>query len=67
MVPVIVRIGLRYVAAALVAKGIFTSADAGQFSTDPDVANLLEVSLGLAIGAATEAWYWAARKFGWQK
>jgi hypothetical protein len=66
MVPVIVRIGLRYVAAALVAKGIFTSADAGQFSTDPDVANLLEVGIGLAIGAATEAWYAIAKRLGWR-
>lgn len=67
MVPVITRIALRYLAAALVAKGMFTASDAGQFAADPDVVNLVEVGIGLAIAGATEGWYWAARKFGWAK
>jgi hypothetical protein len=67
MVPVVTRIVLRYIAAALVAKGVFTSADAGELVADPDVLNLIEVGAGLAIGAVTEWWYWLARKFGWSK
>lgn len=67
MTSVVVRIVLRYVAAALVAKGVFTAADAGHLTSDPDVINLLEVGAGLAVGAATEWWYWLARKFGWAK
>lgn len=67
MSSVVIRIVLRYAAAALVAKGVFTSADAGQLTSDPDVLNLLEVGAGLAIGAVTEWWYWLARKFGWSK
>lgn len=65
MVPVITRIALRYLAAALVAKGMFTAADAGQFAADPDVVNLVEVSIGLAIAGATEGWYAIAKRFGW--
>ncbi len=67
MTSVVVRIVLRYVAAALVAKGVFTSADGGALAADPDVINLVEVVAGLAIGAATEWWYALARKFGWSK
>lgn len=66
MTSVIVRILLRYIAAALVAKGVFTSADAGALTSDPDVLNILEVGAGLAIGAVTEWWYWIARRFGWR-
>ena len=67
MTSVVVRIVLRYVAAALVAKGVFTSADGGALATDPDLINLVEVGLGLVIGGATEWWYVLARKFGWSK
>jgi hypothetical protein len=36
-------------------------------ATDPDVLNVVEVAMGLAIGAATEAWYVIAHRMGWAK
>lgn len=67
MTSVVARIALRYVAAALVAKGVFTSADGTMLATDADLLNLFEIGLGVAVGGATELWYWAARKFGWNR
>lgn len=67
MTSVIVRIALRYVAAALVAKGVFSASDAGTFATDPDLISLIEVGVGVVVGGATELWYWAARKCGWSR
>lgn len=65
MTAVIARIALRYISGALVIKGLLP-ADSG-IATDPDVINLIEVALGLAIGAATEGWYMLARRMGWSK
>lgn len=65
MTSVIARIVLRYLAGALVIKGLLPE-DSG-IATDPDVLNVVEVTLGLAIGGVTEGWYWLARKFGWSK
>ena len=64
---VIVRIALRYVAAALIAKGVFTSEAGDMFAADPDIAQVVEVGLGLAFSALAEAWYYLARRFGWAK
>jgi hypothetical protein len=65
MTAVIARIALRYISGALVIKGLLP-ADSG-IATDPDVINLIEVALGLAIGAATEGWYMLAWRMGWSK
>lgn len=65
MTAVIARIALRYISGALVIKGLLP-ADSG-IATDPDVINLIDVALGLAIGAATEGWYMLARRMGWAK
>lgn len=65
MTAVIARIALRYISGALVIKGLLP-ADSG-IATDPDVINLIEVALGLALGAATEGWYMLARRMGWAK
>lgn len=65
MTAVIARIALRYISGALVIKGLLP-ADSG-IATDPDVINLIEVALGLAIGVATEGWYMLARRMGWAK
>lgn len=65
MTAVIARIALRYISGALVIKGLLP-ADSG-IATDPDVINLIEVALGLAIGASTEGWYMLARRMGWAK
>lgn len=67
MTAVVARIALRYASGALVAKG-FLPDDIGRgLAVDVDVLSIIEISLGLALGAATEAWYWLARKFGWAK
>lgn len=67
MTAVVARIVLRYAAGALVIKGILPEETGAQIAGDADILNILEVGLGLGIGAVTEAWYFLARKFGWQK
>ncbi|MDK2769928.1 MAG: hypothetical protein KYX69_19695 [Sphingomonas sp.] len=67
MTAVLIRIALRYVAGFLIAKGLL-SPDLGDYVTsDPDIAGMVEVGLGLAAGAAAEAFYVLARRFGWSK
>lgn len=61
------RILLRYVAAIIVAKGLLTETDGATLGMDPDVLSLIETGLGLALSAATEGWYYLARRFGWEK
>lgn len=65
MTSVIARIALRYISGALVIKGLLP--EGTDLTADPDLLNVAEVGLGVAIGAATEGWYWLARKFGWSK
>lgn len=64
MSSVIIRIGLRYFAAALVSYGVLSE---DSFSYDPDVTQMVQVGLGAATAAAAEGWYWLAHKFGWSK
>lgn len=66
MTGVIIRILLRYIAAALIAHG-YLSADSADFASDPDIVEFVEIALGGAVGAATEAWYYLARRFGWDR
>lgn len=65
MTGVLVRIILRYGAGFLVAKGLLTPEDGTALGVDPDVAQMLEIGIGAAIGAGTELYYALARKFGW--
>lgn len=67
MIAVIIRIGLRYCAAVLVARGLLGAGDASALSVDPDIQMALETGVGLAVSVATEAWYALARKFHWSK
>lgn len=67
MTAVVARIVLRYAAGALVIKGLLPEEAGTQLATDADVLNILEIGLGLGIGAVTECWYFLARKFGWSK
>lgn len=67
MVSVIIRILLRYVAAALVAKGLLSPGLGEYITDDPEVAALVEIAAGVAAGAAAELWYTLARRFGWAK
>jgi hypothetical protein len=65
MTGAIVRIALRYIAAALVAKGLISPGDGNMLSLDPDIAHVAEIALGLAIGVAVEGWYALAKRMGW--
>jgi hypothetical protein len=66
MIAIFIRIGLRYGAGVLVARGLLGADDAAAFSSDPDIQAALEVGAGLAIASTTEAWHWLARKSGWE-
>ncbi len=67
MTGLIARIALRYIAGALVAKGLLTADDALAINTDPDLVELLTTGLGIAIGVGTEWFYALARKLGWER
>lgn len=63
---VAIRIGLRYLAGFLVAKG-FLMPDLGDaLQKDPEILAALQVAAGLALAAASEGWYWLAKKLGWR-
>lgn len=62
----VARIVVRYGAGALVALGIFGAVSEKQIASDPDLIWLAEILIGLVASGATEAWYYLARKFGWQ-
>ena len=34
-------------------------------AADPEVAAATEMGIGVALGAASEAWYYLAKRFGW--
>lgn len=61
----LIRIFLRYGVGALVMWGLVTAAMGDKIANDPDVAAAIEIGLGLAIAAATEAYYWAAKRWGY--
>ena len=67
MISVFARIGLRYLAGVLIAKGLLPDHLGNEISLDPDLINLVEVGIGLAAGAVAEGWYYIARKMGWEK
>jgi hypothetical protein len=60
LAPVIARIGLRYLAGALVAFGIIAPEDAQIIHTDPEIVMLA----GLVLGAVVEGAYAWARRHG---
>lgn len=66
MLAVIIRIALRWVAGALVARGVM-SADMTDLFSDPDLMSMIELGFGVAVGALAEAWYFLARRCGWSK
>lgn len=61
------RIGLRYLAAYLVAKGLFDPELAKLIVADPELAMLVQTALGAAIAATAEGWYALAQRYGWAK
>lgn len=67
MIGVLVRIALRYGSGALVLHGFLSPDDGNALVSDPDVAQVLEIGIGLGMGAISEGWYYLARKWGWAK
>lgn len=67
MTSVIIRIALRYLAAALVAKGILSPDIGGLLSHDPDISMMADIAAGAVIGLFAEAWYYLANRFGWAR
>lgn len=67
MTAVLARIAFRYIAGALIAKGVLSPSMGEFLNTDPDIAAAVEIVAGLALGAATEGFYLLARRFGWAK
>ncbi|MFS2179045.1 hypothetical protein ACCC98_24375 [Rhizobium pisi] len=64
MTSVIIRIGLRYLAAALVAKGVFPPEIGSLLSNDPDISMMIEIAAGAVVGLSAEGWYYLASRFG---
>lgn len=62
-----VRILLRYGSGFLVARGLLGESDGNFLATDPDVAAVVELAAGAALGLVSEAWYGLAKRFGWSK
>ena len=54
-----IRIAVRYLAGALIAKGYFDQGDAGLFM-DPEL-------IGAIVALVNEGWYFMARRLGWAK
>jgi hypothetical protein len=52
-----IRIGLRYLSAVLVTKGLIPSDTGNQLISDPEVAAAIEIALGVLIASVTEAWH----------
>lgn len=65
MSGVLARILLRYIAGALVAKGVLSDDLGASLSGDADILSAVSLGLGAVIGAATEVGYWLAKRFGW--
>lgn len=62
---VLIRILLRYAAAALVAKGLLSPGVGDMLALDPDVSAVLEILAGGMAAAGAELWYVVAKRMGW--
>lgn len=62
---VLARIVLRYGAGFLVAKGVFLPEWGNALAADPEILAWTQIGLGVVAAGAVEAWYWLARKLGW--
>lgn len=62
---VFVRIFLRYLAGALVVKGILDADLGNELATDPDVIAFVQMAVGAVVAFATERWYAIAKRMGW--
>jgi hypothetical protein len=62
---VLIRIGLRYGAGILVAKGLISAEFGDMVSWDDDISSMIEIGLGGVSALAAEGWYLIAKRFGW--
>jgi len=62
----IARIALRYLAAFLVARGILPADVRDGIFADPELVDVLQAGIGVAIGATVEGWYAIAKRYGWR-
>lgn len=62
---VFIRIGLRYVAAFLVARGLLDPGLGDAVATDPDVLAAAHIVGGALAALVAEGWYWLAKRMGW--
>ncbi|WEX07361.1 hypothetical protein [Chelativorans sp. AA-79] len=67
MSGLIARIIIRYIAGALVAKGLLSAEDAYFINADPELVDLVTTTIGAGLMIATEWFYWLARKLGWER
>lgn len=64
MLAPFVRIGLRWLAGALIAAGYLTP-DSSSLFGDPELVSAVAYGLGALCGVIAEGWYALARHFGW--
>ncbi len=62
---VFIRIGLRYVAALLVARGLLDPEVGMAVGNDPDILAALQILAGALAALVAEGWYWLAKRLGW--
>ncbi len=66
MTGLIARIILRYVAGALIARGLLAPADGDWLNGDPDLMEAVTAGVGFAIMTGTEIAYRVAKRLGWR-
>lgn len=65
MMAPLARILVRYAVGALVVRAWLTPDDALLLTGDPELIRLAEMGLMALPGAATEVYYWLAKRYGW--
>jgi hypothetical protein len=65
MTGVIARLILRYIAGALIARGLLAPADGDWINGDPDLEELVTAGVGFVLMIGTEWFYRLAKKYGW--
>lgn len=66
MLAPLARVILRYVAGALLGAGVSVGAAGYVLADDPDLVMLVSIGLSFLIGAASEGFYYLAKKYGWR-
>jgi hypothetical protein len=66
MTGLIARIILRYVAGALIARGLLAPSDGDWINGDPDLMEAVTAGIGFVIMGGTEIAYRIAKRLGWK-